>query len=628
MIGAKAARRTGGAGGADSARDVDGVPHVDRVRAIDSDSALAGLDAHDLPISRPRPRSARIWSATWPKLAAFGLFLLAWQVVVWTGWKPEHVLPGPIPTLKQFAEQTGSSPSDAWEVVTRTLTRAFDGYLLAVVLGVVMGMAVSRFSVLRTAVGSFLTALQTMPAVVWFPLAILLFQLTESAIIFVVVLGATPPVATGVINGIGTVPPSMVRVGRTMGARGMKLYRHVIAPAAMPSVLAGLKQGWVFAWWSLMAGELLVVVPGHLSIGVGLQKTRELSNTVGVIATMITIFVIGVLVDAAFNVADRRMRHHRGLLTQGNMEARVSQAKPRTDDLASQAKPRTDDLESRAKPRAYDLASRSGTAGAGAWRHARVTAALVSVAALVSLGVFTVTATFHKTPPPAPQATGVSEAGVAQAPPGAAPAPVPAGRNLVLIDVSASMGEQAEPGTTWLQAITRAVTAEVGPAPEATEVGVWVAGLRLQDDRDWAEVFPVGPLGDRLGAATRRQRIQSDLGQVGAMPDDRLGLYDTVLAAFRTMNSTYQPNRDNTVIVFTDGRNDDPAGITLENLVATLANEFDPARPVHVNIISRGDGVDRDALTRIADTTRGGVYTATSPQQAQELFRAAMSRPA
>jgi ABC-type nitrate/sulfonate/bicarbonate transport system permease component len=509
------------------------------------------------------------------------------------------------------------------------------------VLGLVVGVAVSRFAVLRTTVRSFITGLQTMPFVVWFPLAILLFQFTESAIMFVVVLGAAPSVANGVINGIDHVPPLIVRVGRTMGAQGMKLYRHVITPAAMPSVLAGLKQGWAFAWWSLMAGELLVVVPGHPSIGAGLQKTREHSDTVGVMASMMMIFVIGVLMDAAFNVADRRMRHRRGLLAQelaqGNEAVRASRAKPHTDDLASRAKPHTDDLASRAKPHTDDLASRakpdtddlaspSGTAGAGAWRHARVAAALVSVAVLVSLGVFTFTATVHEAPPPAPQDTGVSEAGAAQAPAG--PAPAPAGRNLVLIDVSASMGEQAEPGPTWLQATTRAVAAEVGPAPEASEVGVWVAGSRLQDERDWAEVFPVRPLGERLGQATRRQRIQSDLGQVGAMPDTRLGLYDAVLAAFRTMNSTYQPNQNNAVIVFTDGRNDDPAGITLENLIATLWNEFDPTHPVHVNIISCGDRVDHDALIRIADITRGGVYAAVSPQQTQELFRTVMSRPA
>ncbi len=99
-----------------------------------------------------------------------------------------------------------------------------------------------------------------------------------------------------------------------MGARGLKLYRLVVAPAALPSVVAGLKQGWAFAWRSLMAGELLVVVPGHPSIGSDLEDSRQLLDTVGVLAMMMTIFIIGVVVDAAFNAVDRRMRMRRGLL--------------------------------------------------------------------------------------------------------------------------------------------------------------------------------------------------------------------------------------------------------------------------------------------------------------------------
>jgi NitT/TauT family transport system permease protein len=99
-----------------------------------------------------------------------------------------------------------------------------------------------------------------------------------------------------------------------MGAKGINLYRYVIAPAALPSVVAGLRQGWAFAWRSLMAGELLVIVPGHPSIGATMEQARELSDSVGVLASMITIFIIGVLVDSLFSVADRRMRAKRGLL--------------------------------------------------------------------------------------------------------------------------------------------------------------------------------------------------------------------------------------------------------------------------------------------------------------------------
>ncbi|KPM57205.1 ABC transporter permease [Frankia sp. R43] len=287
-----------------------------------SDQTLAGLDALDIPVGEQRPLARRTWSATWPKVAAFALFLLLWQAVVWSGWKPTYVLPGPDEALPEFFSQLGTA--DFWDALGRTLSRAGQGYALAVVIGAAVGLAVARFALLRTAVGSFITALQTMPSIVWFPLAILLFQLSESAIMFVVVLGAAPSVANGVIYGVDYVPPLLVRVGRSMGAKGFALYRHVVAPAALPSVLAGLKQGWAFAWRSLMAGELIVIVPGHPSIGANLQNARDLSDTVGVMVSMLTIFVVGVVVDAVFNALDRRMRQRRGLLAEGSAAVKAA----------------------------------------------------------------------------------------------------------------------------------------------------------------------------------------------------------------------------------------------------------------------------------------------------------------
>ncbi len=305
--------------------EVDSRPRAGDLAAPDVDPALAGLDALDIPIVQRRPLAGRVWSATWPKLGALALFLLLWQVVVWSGWKPSYVLPGPDEALSEFVHRVGTS--HFWEGLARTLVRALKGYALAVVIGSVVGVTVSRFAILRTAVGSFITSLQTMPSIVWFPLAILLFQLSESAILFVVVLGAAPSIANGVIYGVDYVPPLLVRVGRSMGANGFSLYRYVVTPAALPSVLAGLKQGWAFAWRSLMAGELLVIVPGHPSAGADLQNSRELNDTVGVMASMITIFIIGVVVDAVFNAADRQMRQRRGLVAEGTSAVRAARGR-------------------------------------------------------------------------------------------------------------------------------------------------------------------------------------------------------------------------------------------------------------------------------------------------------------
>ena len=276
-------------------------------------SQLAGLDALD---QAGRADSVsfllRAWRATWPKLAAIGLALLAWQVVVWSGWRPTYVLPGPITVLERFWQDLGEP--ETWKAVATTLRRAAVGFALAVAVGVTIGLAVSRFKSLRTAVGSLITGLQTMPSIAWFPLALLLFRLSEGAIMFVVVIGAAPSIANGLISGIDHVPPLLTRAGRVLGARGLTAYRHVIIPAALPTFLTGLKQGWAFAWRSLMAGELLVIIANQPSIGSRLQFEREFADSAGLMSVMLLILVIGVAVDAiAFSTAERAVRRRRGL---------------------------------------------------------------------------------------------------------------------------------------------------------------------------------------------------------------------------------------------------------------------------------------------------------------------------
>jgi NitT/TauT family transport system permease protein len=278
-----------------------------------SDRELAGLDALEFDDPSERSLAQRAWSALWPKLAAVAIALFLWQCVVWSGWKPDFVLPGPRQVLPELGEIVRTSTF--WHAVGTTMRRALTGFALALVIGSMVGAAVVRVRVLRTAVGSMITGLQTMPSIVWFPLAIVLFQLSESAILFVVVLGAAPSIANGLINGVDHVPPILIRAGNVLGARGLSLMRSVILPAALPSYVAGLKQGWAFAWRSLMAGELLVIIGSKPSLGVRLDYAQTLNDYVLLIAYMIVILVIGIVVDAVFGAADRRVRARRGLLT-------------------------------------------------------------------------------------------------------------------------------------------------------------------------------------------------------------------------------------------------------------------------------------------------------------------------
>ena len=276
---------------------------------------VVGLDALELAGSQAPSRTERAWTATWPKVAAIAIALGLWQLVAMSGWRPDYSLPGPGPVLAELA--TLVREGDFWHAVATTLRRGLVGFALAIAAGTAIGVAVARVKPLRAAIGSLITGLQTMPSIAWFPLAIVLFQLSESAILFVVVLGAAPSIANGLITGVDYVPPILLRAGRNLGARGWRLYRYVILPASLPSFVAGLKQGWAFAWRSLMAGELLVIIAERPSIGARLSFAREFADVPALLAFMIVILVIGLFVDAAFNAVNESIRRRWGVVDAG-----------------------------------------------------------------------------------------------------------------------------------------------------------------------------------------------------------------------------------------------------------------------------------------------------------------------
>jgi sulfonate transport system permease protein len=285
-----------------------------RGQADETGATLSGLDALELADSGgARKGLGKLWFGTWPKLLALAIVIGVWQVVVWSGWKPPYSLAPPGDVGNELVRMVGTD--EFWRGLRNTLQRALVGFGLAVVIGLALGLAVARVPLLRAAIGSMITALQTMPSIAWFPLAILLFQLSESAIQFVVILGAAPSIANGVIAGVDYVPPLLLRAGRNIGAAGLNLYRYVIGPASLPAIVAGLKQGWAFAWRSLMAGELLVIIPSHPSLGSQMQFAREFNDSAGLIATMVVIFILGIGVDLAFNAADKAVRVRWGITT-------------------------------------------------------------------------------------------------------------------------------------------------------------------------------------------------------------------------------------------------------------------------------------------------------------------------
>jgi NitT/TauT family transport system permease protein len=278
---------------------------------LDQDLTQSGLDALEVPLPYRTSRARKLWRATWPKLLATAIVFGIWQFLWSIEWKPRFQFPSPEQSFQYIFDNFNVVSDAAWT----TLSRGLYGFAIALVIGSVVGGLVARIPVLRAAIGSMITGLQTMPSVAWFPAALLLFQFSEKAIIFVVVLGAAPSIANGLINGIDNIPPVLLRASRVLGARRFTAFRNVILPAALPSFVGGLKQGWAFAWRSLLAGELLVLIPGKFSLGQQLDVNREFGDAAGIYALMIVIFVIGVCMDAfVCGAADRWIRRRYGLI--------------------------------------------------------------------------------------------------------------------------------------------------------------------------------------------------------------------------------------------------------------------------------------------------------------------------
>jgi NitT/TauT family transport system permease protein len=262
--------------------------------------------------SGPRARrlAARFWAALWPKVLAIVIVLTVWQLIHVSGWK-KAIFPGPGATLANLWDQLHTAL--LWHAIATTAERAVIGFGLAVVIGAVIGALVSRIAPLRAAVGSLITGLQTMPSIAWFPFAIILFGITTTAILFVIVLGAASSIANGLIAGVDYTPPLLLRAGKMMGLRRLSLYRYLILPASLPAFVAGLRQGWAFAWRSLMAGELLVIISNQPSLGVLLSTDQDQADMQSATAIIIVILILGILVHTLFSLADRAIRRRWGL---------------------------------------------------------------------------------------------------------------------------------------------------------------------------------------------------------------------------------------------------------------------------------------------------------------------------
>jgi NitT/TauT family transport system permease protein len=233
------------------------------------------------------------WISWIQRLIFYALLFLLWSTIANLNIWPSYVLPGPMAVFSTLA--SGIRNGHYLQASQVSLQRLLIGYSVSLGIGVWLGILIGRYRVVAQTIGSLVLGLQALPSVCWLPLAVVWFGLSEQAILFVVVMGAVFSVTIGVENGIKNTPPVYLKAARTLGTRGLAMATQVIIPAALPSILAGLKQGWTFAWRSLMAAELMYF---SLSLGNLLNTGRDLNDASQVMAVMFTIILIGVAIDA------------------------------------------------------------------------------------------------------------------------------------------------------------------------------------------------------------------------------------------------------------------------------------------------------------------------------------------
>ncbi|MDH6574424.1 ABC transporter permease [Kitasatospora sp. MAP5-34] len=276
----------------------------------------AGLDALEARARRPSGAAATLRRSVLPPLLAVALVAALWQAAYVARLEPDWVLPGPAEVWQSLLGALRQG--DVWPSIGQSVSRGLLGFVASVLIGTPLGLLVGTLRPLRVAVGPVLAGLQNLPSVAWVPPAVMFFGVTPAALYSVVLLGAIPSIALGLVSGLDQVPPLFLLVGRNLGARRLASVRHVLLPAALAGYVGGLRQGWAFAWRSLMAAEIIAVSP---SLGHGLGRLLKQAQDAGdmglAFCTIILILCVGILVNLlVFAPLERRVLRSRGLAGQ------------------------------------------------------------------------------------------------------------------------------------------------------------------------------------------------------------------------------------------------------------------------------------------------------------------------
>jgi NitT/TauT family transport system permease protein len=239
----------------------------------------------------------------------YSVLLAVWVILAKMKIWPPYIFPTPWGVGE--AMWAGFADHSFWIAIGVSMKRMLVGYGLSVVLGMILGLGIASSKFLEETVGGLLVSLQSLPSICWLPMAVLWFGLTEKAILFVVVMGSLLSVTISMETGRKQLPRIYSMAGRNLGAKGLQLFMRVTLPASLPYIVTGLKQGWAFAWRSLISGEMIFV---SLGLGQLLMMGRDLNDMSQVIAVMLLIIALGYIVDGlVFKTVEKRLQEKWGL---------------------------------------------------------------------------------------------------------------------------------------------------------------------------------------------------------------------------------------------------------------------------------------------------------------------------
>jgi NitT/TauT family transport system permease protein len=240
----------------------------------------------------------------------FALLVLAWHAISMMLPGRQRLLFPPPLTVAEYIRQ-GLANGDIVHALWVTTRRLLVGYFAGLMIGIPLGIVTARFRWASDTIGVLGLGLQTLPSVCWVPLALLWFGQSEGAMLFVVIMGTLWSVQIAVDNGVRSVPPLFARAARTMGSKGLHTWWYVIIPASLPFIVSGVKQGWAFAWRSLMAAEISVTILTGFGLGQLLHYGRDMNAMDQVIGVMLVIVMIGLLADKILFSPWERFFHRR-----------------------------------------------------------------------------------------------------------------------------------------------------------------------------------------------------------------------------------------------------------------------------------------------------------------------------